>query len=382
MLIKYVFFLALAVIISVVSGVFLSKGIKDNITYLLFWLMYMTTLILIVAVILNFAFYKELLGKRGQVGPRGESGDPGEKGETGLCELGCRNKICTTQIMKDIQKYVTDLAGHPVEIKNMYIKEKVKQMCNSEEFKLLAPNRGPTALINYMSSLWKKWVKLIYDAGGEQYFKTIGAENEFEWLKDNPFNEIKKYDAFYWGLAKHYRPVIKNRCVHASPIERLSTPAGQPGHPDKGKDERVKGEGWLGIPRKNVRYTSMDYINLVPKGIVRHGQSGRKFNIKTTDNDKPNSYLLSEDDFGSCMYVPNGSTKVRSMKCNSANKKQEWVLQYTGNNKTELHIKNKQNNKYLAIKPLAKNSKNMIYLLVNNTNGSNYHNTLFNLVVN
>lgn len=369
-----------AITIAIISGIFLSRGIKDNISYLLFWLMYFTTLTLIVAVILNFAFYKELLGKRGQVGPRGDFGDVGEKGETGLCELGCRNKICTTQIMKDIQKQVSDLAGKPVEIKNMYIKEKVKQMCNSEEFKLLAPNRGPTTLINYMSGLWKDWVKLIYNAGGENYFKTIGAENEFEWMKENPFNEIKKYDAFYWGLAKHYRPVIKDRCIHASPIEDLTKPKNQSGQPDKDKDGKLKGEGWSKISRKDIKYTSMDYVNLVPKGIIKHKTTKQQFSIKIRDNDKPNSYSISNDNFKSCMYVPNNTNKVRSMACNSADKKQEWKLEYTGNTKTELHIKHINTGKYLSINPLSKNSKTIIYLLVNNTKGINSNATLFNLM--
>lgn len=380
MLIRYIFFITISIAIAIISGVFLSRGIQDNISYLLFWLMYFTTLILVFTVVLNVAFYKELLGKRGKVGPRGESGNDGEKGETGLCELGCRNKICTTQIMNDIQKQVSNLAGKPIEIKNMYIKEKVKQMCNSEEFKLLAPNRGPTTLINYMSGLWKKWVKLIYDSAGEQYFKTIGAENDFEWVKNNPFNEIKKYDAFYWGLAKHYRPIIKDRCVHASPIERVSNKKGQPGQPDDDKDNKLKGEGWSGISRKNIKYTSMDYVNLVPKGIIEHKQSNNKFSFRTTDNDIPNSYSLSDNEFGACIYVPKKTNKVRSMACNSADKKQEWKLEYTGNTKTELHVKHIDTGKYLAIRPLSKNSKTMINLLVNNTKGINSKTTLFNLL--
>ena len=91
---------------------------------------------------------------------------------------------------------------------NVYIKSKIRQMCASDEFKQLAPYNGHLNLINYLKTIWKVWFELLYEEGGLKYFETIGAETEFEWLKENPFDELKKYDVFYWGMGKQYRPQI------------------------------------------------------------------------------------------------------------------------------------------------------------------------------
>ena len=49
-----------------------------------------------------------------------------------------------------------------------------------------------------------------------QYFENVAAETEFEWLKENPFQEIKQYDVFYWGMGKQYRPQIIDRCYDST----------------------------------------------------------------------------------------------------------------------------------------------------------------------
>jgi len=94
-----------------------------------------------------------------------------------------------------------------VKTTNIYIKEKVKSMANSDEFKELSPFRGPQKLIEYLKDIWILWVELIYNAGGgAKYFTTLGAENDFEWLEENPFDEIKKYDVYYWGMSDKAKP--------------------------------------------------------------------------------------------------------------------------------------------------------------------------------
>lgn len=96
------------------------------------------------------------------------------------------------------------------EINNTYIKEKIKTILNSTNFRDMVSYRGPMKLIEYIKDLWLIWIKLIYDASNINYFTSVGAENDFEWTKDNPFNEIKKYDVFSWGLSNKSRP----RCVN------------------------------------------------------------------------------------------------------------------------------------------------------------------------
>ena len=107
------------------------------------------------------------------------------KSNKNLISIEFINKIVDNKINKE--EYI--------EITNIYIKEKIKSMCHSQEFKELTPFRGPQKLIEYLKDIWMVWVDLIYNASsGVKYFTTMGAENDFEWVKDNPFNEIKKYE--------------------------------------------------------------------------------------------------------------------------------------------------------------------------------------------
>ena len=107
-----------------------------------------------------------------------------------------------------IKKTLSDVnTENNIEVTNLYIKEKVKSMCHSKQFKELSPVRGPQKLIEYLKDIWVDWAELIYNAGGGvEYFTTVGAENDFEWVKNNPFNELKRYDVFYWGLPSSGRP--------------------------------------------------------------------------------------------------------------------------------------------------------------------------------
>ena len=58
----------------------------------------------------------------------------------------------------------------------------------------------------------KVWFDLLYKAGGKKYFDTIGAEADFDWLGTNPFDEIKKYDIYYWGITRDFRPLKAELC--------------------------------------------------------------------------------------------------------------------------------------------------------------------------
>ena len=91
-------------------------------------------------------------------------------------------------------------------LNNLYVKQLIKRICHSDEFKEVSAIKGPQYLIEYIKDIMLDWVDLIFKEGGELYFKTIGAENDFEWREVNPFNEIKKYDLFYWGAPNNTRP--------------------------------------------------------------------------------------------------------------------------------------------------------------------------------
>ena len=150
--------------------------------------------------------------KKGPPGKRGQQGEAGEQGKAGVCEASCRDNICVNAVKNDVRTKLKELTGKDIEFNNVYLHHKIKQMCSSPEFKQIAPFNGPSSLIQYLGKIWKDWTQLLFTAGGERYFETIGAETEWEWVNDNPFDEMKKYDIFYWGMDKQYRPRQMDSC--------------------------------------------------------------------------------------------------------------------------------------------------------------------------
>ena len=222
----YILFIgAIGLIIALGFGLELSSDIDDIIVYVLFWMLYIITIITFVNLILVSNYYLTMKDKTGIQGKPGPSGDVGVRGDTGLCDPSCRDNVCKENITTKIQNKLNDLNnGLPVKFNNVYIKSKIAQMCASNEFKQLAPYNGPSNLVSYMADVWDKWFDLIYTAGGIAYFENIGAETEFEWLSSNtqdglelhnPFDELKKYDVFYWGMGRQYRPQLIDKCYNS-----------------------------------------------------------------------------------------------------------------------------------------------------------------------
>ena len=266
-----------AVAFLLVVGIFgytLSNDIVNNIEYIIFWMLYLSTILTLSIISASFIMSLSLKDIKGKSGERGPLGTEGMRGDTGICESNCRDDIGFTIIIKALEsrltekenvrtggeeidavemeindyiryldnlsktekeiinllneKYKTELQAKTldnkfitsnhiqfaiafgnndsnIKITNMYIKEKIKSMLDSNEFKEIASYRGPITLIEYIKDIWLIWIDLIYESSNINYFKSIGAENDFEWTKDNPFNEIKKYDIYCWGMPESCR---------------------------------------------------------------------------------------------------------------------------------------------------------------------------------
>ena len=208
------FLAAIGIILAIGVGIKLSEEIDEFIIVFLFWLLYIVTIATFINIILVVNYYLTMRNKTGIQGEHGPEGDQGSTGKSGVCDPTCRDSICENGIITKLQELLKD--KHPdfsvSRFNNIYIKGKVKQMCGSDEFKQLVPYNGPQNLINYLNDVWTIWFNLLHDAGDLSYFENIAAETEFEWTTDNPFNELKKYDVFYWGLGKQYRPNIVDKC--------------------------------------------------------------------------------------------------------------------------------------------------------------------------
>jgi hypothetical protein len=227
----YIFIIfAIGLIIAIGVGLEISKGIEETIIAILFWFLYIITISTFINVILVGKYYLTMRNKTGPPGSQGQRGDRGDKGEAGKCNADCRDQYCYNKLLGVDGIIPTKLKnlnqGVNVDLNNIYIKSKVAQICGSDEFKQLAPYNGPSNLVNYLGSIWEIWIELIYNAGGKLYFETIGAEDQFDWVKStivgtndtyvNPFDEIRKYDVFYWGMGLQYRPKLIERCYASS----------------------------------------------------------------------------------------------------------------------------------------------------------------------
>jgi hypothetical protein len=213
----------IGIILAIGIGVKLSENIDEFIIVFLFWLLYIVTIATFINIVLVVNYYLTMRNKTGIQGKSGDQGDPGDPGKSGICDPGCRDSICQEGILEKISELLKEkvrsdkgIDPNTVRFNNIYIKGKVKQMCSSKEFKQLVPYNGPQNLINYLNDIWTLWFNELYDAGGLPYFENIAAETEFEWKTDNPFNELKKYDVFYWGLGKQYRPNIVDKCYSSN----------------------------------------------------------------------------------------------------------------------------------------------------------------------
>jgi hypothetical protein len=215
----YIFFIgAIGIIIAIGLGLEMSSGIDEFVIYILFWMLYIVTIATFINIILVVNYYITMKDKTGPPGLQGPVGDQGDSGQTGLCDPGCRDSICENKIIDMLSANLkkNGLDDPKTRFNNIYIKSKVRQMCASDEFKQLSPHNGPKNLQNYLVDIWKIWFDILYEAGGMKYFENISAETEFEWMKDNPFQELKQYDVFYWGMGSQYRPQINDKCYSSS----------------------------------------------------------------------------------------------------------------------------------------------------------------------
>lgn len=217
---------AIGIIISIGIGLEISKGIEETVILVLFWFLYLITIITFINIILVGNYYLTMKNKTGRPGPPGKQGEQGDKGDAGKCNADCRDQYCYNYLLGTDGIIPNKLRalnqGINVDLNNIYIKSKVAQICGSDEFKQLAPYNGPNNLVRYIGSIWEIWIELIYNAGGKLYFETIGSEEQFDWIKTtitgtndtyiNPFDEIRKYDIFYWGMGMQYRPKLIEKC--------------------------------------------------------------------------------------------------------------------------------------------------------------------------
>lgn len=225
-------------------GLNLSDTIENSTQYILFWVVYSLVTMSFLNVFLLSYFWSIIRKKTGPPGIRGPKGNFGNRGYLGKCKMNSSNAICMTEInlmlndlfqKEDKQKIdnkrlninfnknndvVTEKPKSIITKDNLlingFMRRKISTICNSIQFDILnetlvTEGKGPKYLIDYLKNIIKDWFYLIYNQNSN-WFIDPDATQRYDWKSKNPFNEIKKYDIYYWGDTRRFKPLKNNIC--------------------------------------------------------------------------------------------------------------------------------------------------------------------------
>ena len=230
----FIYYIAGYLFVSVVLfyfGTLISKDIENSVSYGLFWVIYIITFITLGNSVFNYYSYVSLGSKDGIRGSEGYPGLEGEKGDEAECDKDCKLKSFSLVILnklnleynKILQVARKRAIDPPRQIKNAYIIDTVKRICDSKQFKQVSQLKHPTKLLAYIGETFSKWIRIIAIADlsegkkhFQDYMEIYGEQREWEDLikaENNPFHEIEKYDIYYWGLDKEFHPIKLKSCL-------------------------------------------------------------------------------------------------------------------------------------------------------------------------
>lgn len=220
MLVSYAIFTILYLIIATYLGLYIGGQIQDPMKYKIFLGVYVIINIAILNVILLANFWATLQHKSGPPGAIGMKGDIGEIGDEAICGELCKNKECVKSITDTINDIYKDLSNdNDASIKNKFIAHSVNKMCNSKEYEVLATTKGAKNLIDYISNIWKDWIKQIYNSSNNGKFlnETHSTPYDYNWNNNlNPFSDIQKYDIYHWGRSQEFRGIGIGVCQNVN----------------------------------------------------------------------------------------------------------------------------------------------------------------------
>jgi hypothetical protein len=180
-------------------------------------------------------------------GPKGIRGKRGGEGRTADdCDpIKCKSKICGRKLLTHISKVYSDIlimkGGKKVslnrEITNNFLKNKIKLLCRSPQMNKYISKKGNNKTYDYVTKIWGEWIHIImkYQQGKHFIETDYLTDNDFDNLigkddthpatfkqqnmkgtpskgTESPFDEIKKYDMWYWGEPASTRIKLKYKC--------------------------------------------------------------------------------------------------------------------------------------------------------------------------
>jgi hypothetical protein len=233
----WLFFFLILICIYVLFGLYLTDGINDFKTLAMTWVIYTCLWITIGTVFLLAYFWGTLRKKTGPYGVRGVSGERGEQGMEGTCNVSATQSEAIRQVSEMLDELYKAKSGKSMlnletqSMTNKYLTNKISTVAGSKQYKVMytqasALNKTPQEIINYVKGIWKEWFNLIYTANPE-WFLDEYADEDYSWpdnSNQNPFTEIKKYDMYYWGLSRSFRPMRAEVCRSSAGYESSKFP--------------------------------------------------------------------------------------------------------------------------------------------------------------
>ena len=224
--ILWVFFIIIFFCIYVFLGLHITDGIESLVQLILAWVIYTIMWTTFLNIFLLGYFWSVIKNKKGPSGLRGPSGEHGSVGMEGSCSI----ESVELALMKSLTEYIdslyhsknnTHIVNSNYKFKNKFLNTKIGQTAGSRQYRILvanlsADNKPVDNLINYLKNIWSQWFDLLYNATsvpGSWFQDEFGDEiDNYGWLGDNPFIEIRKYDVYYWGITRSFRPLKAEIC--------------------------------------------------------------------------------------------------------------------------------------------------------------------------
>ncbi len=225
MSIGWIYLAILAFCLYIYFGLHITENLETFVQKILGWIIYTLLWITFLNVFTISYFWSVVRNKTGPYGIRGPEGDQGSIGMQGECGQDMLDALCMQMLnhyINDLYKKKTNTSILNEETQKFpctYLNEKVKALATSRQFEIINGNLSnddkPSAnLINYLKSIWHSWFELIYNATSPlgAWFNDEFGDEQYNWVGTNPFIEIKKYDVYYWGTTRDFRPLKAEVC--------------------------------------------------------------------------------------------------------------------------------------------------------------------------
>jgi hypothetical protein len=230
----WLFFFLIAFCLYILFGLYITEGLNETSTIAFTWVIYTCIWITFGNVFLLAYFWATVKDKTGPVGIRGQSGEKGEQGIEGSCGVTATQAEVIRQINELIDSLYKSKKGTSIlnqetqKFPNNYINKKISTIAGSKQYNVIISEssvlgKSPLEIINYIKGIWNEWFKLIYDANPDWFTDEYGDEN-YSWSGKNPFDEITKYDLYYWGITRSFRPMKAEICRSTPGYESSKLP--------------------------------------------------------------------------------------------------------------------------------------------------------------